>query len=76
MNTSHRELTFRAALTALCLAACLALTPEAGAVSRGPYSMEVLVDGRPLLLDGVLQTIDEERVMAEARTRADRLLGR
>lgn len=34
----------------------------------------VLVDGRPLLLDGVLQTIDEERVMAETRARAERLL--
>lgn len=34
----------------------------------------VLVDGRPLLLDGDLQTIDEERVMAEARARAERLL--
>jgi 5-methylthioadenosine/S-adenosylhomocysteine deaminase len=34
----------------------------------------VLVDGRPLLLDGVLQTIDEERVMAETQARARRLL--
>jgi len=38
----------RAALAALCLLACFALAPSAGAVNRGSYSMEILIDGIPL----------------------------
>ncbi|NIM06712.1 MAG: amidohydrolase family protein [Armatimonadetes bacterium] len=35
----------------------------------------VLVEGRPLMIDGVLKTLDEERIMAEAAACAERLAG-
>jgi len=35
----------------------------------------VLVEGKPLLIDGVFQTLDEERIMAQAATCARRLIG-
>jgi len=34
----------------------------------------VIVDGKPLLLDGVLQGLDEAAIMQEARARIKRLL--
>jgi hypothetical protein len=48
MNTKRADLVRRAAVAALCLAACCALAPAARAAAEGSYSMEILVDGRPL----------------------------
>jgi hypothetical protein len=48
MNETSKIRPGRIVLTALCLIACFALAPSAGAVSRASYSMEILIDGIPL----------------------------
>ena len=48
MKTKRLDLAGRVAVAAICLAACCALLPVARAESHGSYSMEILVDGRPL----------------------------
>ncbi|MDQ3805448.1 MAG: 5'-deoxyadenosine deaminase [Acidobacteriota bacterium] len=75
------EIGKRADLTVLDLAR-LHLTPRPEAVSTIVYAAEaadvrtVLIDGRFVLRDGELQTLDEGEVMAEARGQSELLAAR
>ena len=59
-----------------CCARCWQKRPRGAALHRRGRRLHVLVDGRILLEDGVLLTLDEEVLLARAAQQTHSLLGR